>query len=196
LYQCGKVCLSLLGTWQGPGWESGQSTLLQVLVSIQGLILVPDPYYNEPGYEHGRGSPAHEKASATYSANIRRYTLQHAIGDYLATAAAAAQAISHPQPPGSGSGSVPPPAAPSVVGSSSGSGGPTYPEFGTVMVRHFAVKAKALEEQLREWTALDSSLTTLANTIRKHLAIVVQAYEREQHQKPAARREPETIVLE
>lgn len=35
LYQCGKVCLSLLGTWRGPGWVSGQSTLLQVLISIQ-----------------------------------------------------------------------------------------------------------------------------------------------------------------
>lgn len=30
LYNCGKVCLSLLGTWQGPGWISGKSTLLQV----------------------------------------------------------------------------------------------------------------------------------------------------------------------
>ena len=27
------------------------SLLLQLLVSIQGLILVPDPYFNEPGYE-------------------------------------------------------------------------------------------------------------------------------------------------
>ena len=35
LYNCGKVCLSLLGTWAGPGWITGQSTLLQVLISIQ-----------------------------------------------------------------------------------------------------------------------------------------------------------------
>ena len=40
LYPCGKVCLSLLGTWAGPSWVPGQSTLLQVLVSIQSLILV------------------------------------------------------------------------------------------------------------------------------------------------------------
>ena len=45
--QCGKVCLSLLGTWAGPGWNPAKSTLLQVLVSIQSLILVPDPYFNE-----------------------------------------------------------------------------------------------------------------------------------------------------
>ena len=40
LYNCGKVCLSLLGTWSGPGWKPRKSTLLQVLVSIQGLIMV------------------------------------------------------------------------------------------------------------------------------------------------------------
>ena len=51
LYDTGKVCLSLLGTWSGPGWDPKVSTLLQVLVSIQSLILVPDPYFNEPGYE-------------------------------------------------------------------------------------------------------------------------------------------------
>lgn len=51
LYNNGKVCLSLLGTWTGPGWKAGQSSILQVLVSIQGLILVTDPYFNEPGSE-------------------------------------------------------------------------------------------------------------------------------------------------
>jgi hypothetical protein len=30
LYNCGKVCLSLLGTWAGPSWQPGISTLLQV----------------------------------------------------------------------------------------------------------------------------------------------------------------------
>ena len=32
--QDGKVCLSLLGTWQGPGWVPGKSTLLQVFLGI------------------------------------------------------------------------------------------------------------------------------------------------------------------
>jgi ubiquitin-protein ligase len=35
LYNCGKVCLSLLGTWSGPSWDPQVSTLLQVLISIQ-----------------------------------------------------------------------------------------------------------------------------------------------------------------
>ncbi len=48
----GKVCLSLLGTWfalrKEEEWGPG-STLLQLIVSIQGLILVEEPYFNEPG---------------------------------------------------------------------------------------------------------------------------------------------------
>lgn len=57
LYEDGKVCVSLLGTWSGRGSEvwSKTSTLLQVIVSIQGLILVDEPYYNEAGYEKQRG---------------------------------------------------------------------------------------------------------------------------------------------
>jgi ubiquitin-protein ligase len=50
LYEDGKVCVSLLGTWSGRGtevWSSTNSTLLQVIVSIQGLILVDEPYFNE-----------------------------------------------------------------------------------------------------------------------------------------------------
>lgn len=34
LYACGKVCLSLLGTWTGPSWVPGTSTLLQVRQSL------------------------------------------------------------------------------------------------------------------------------------------------------------------
>ena len=49
LYSNGHVCLSLLNTWNGPGWDANTSTLLQLLVSIQGLVLVKDPYFNEVG---------------------------------------------------------------------------------------------------------------------------------------------------
>ena len=59
LYECGKVCVSLLGTWTGKGsevWNAHSSNLLQLLVSIQGLILVPEPYFNEAGYMNQRGT--------------------------------------------------------------------------------------------------------------------------------------------
>jgi ubiquitin-protein ligase len=50
LYANGTVCLSLLNTWEGPKWRANQSTILQVLVSIQALILGTEhPYYLEPG---------------------------------------------------------------------------------------------------------------------------------------------------
>ncbi|EJK73853.1 hypothetical protein THAOC_04503 [Thalassiosira oceanica] len=82
-YNCGKVCLSLLGTWSGPGWVPGQSTLLQVLISIQSLILVPDPYFNEPGWQSSRGTPHGDAQSRAYNTNIRRYTVAHAIEDHI-----------------------------------------------------------------------------------------------------------------
>lgn len=83
LYACGKVCLSLLGTWSGPGWDPQHSTLLQVLVSIQSLILVPDPYFNEPGYERSMGTAEGTRNSAQYNRTIQFYTLSHAVCDHL-----------------------------------------------------------------------------------------------------------------
>ena len=57
LYADGLVCLSLLGTWEGPGWEPAQSSLLQVLVSIQGLVLgMRHPHFNEPGFGGWEGT--------------------------------------------------------------------------------------------------------------------------------------------
>jgi len=50
LYKEGKVCLSLLGTWQGPGWDPKVSSLLQVFISIQALIFVENPHSMEPGF--------------------------------------------------------------------------------------------------------------------------------------------------
>ncbi|KAH7887767.1 hypothetical protein F5I97DRAFT_1805231 [Phlebopus sp. FC_14] len=75
LYADGKVCLSLLGTWTGPGWISGRSTLLQVLVSIQSMILCDEPYLNEPGWANGGGTPQ----SKAYSANVRRMVVRTAM---------------------------------------------------------------------------------------------------------------------
>ncbi|XP_055623430.1 (E3-independent) E2 ubiquitin-conjugating enzyme [Toxorhynchites rutilus septentrionalis] len=69
LYEDGKVCVSLLGTWSGRGTEvwGPNSTLLQVIVSIQGLILVDEPYFNEAGYEKQRGSQQGRENSRMYN---------------------------------------------------------------------------------------------------------------------------------
>jgi ubiquitin-conjugating enzyme E2 O len=53
LYTNGVVCLSLLNTWSGKKcekWDPSSSTILQVLVSIQALVLNEKPLFNEPGY--------------------------------------------------------------------------------------------------------------------------------------------------
>ena len=50
LYECGKVCLSILGTWSGPAWSSVMNIRL-VLQSIQSL-LCSFPIQNEPGFEN------------------------------------------------------------------------------------------------------------------------------------------------
>jgi len=47
LYSCGKVCLSLLGTWAGPKWTSSH-TLSSLLLAVQSLMSAK-PFYNEPG---------------------------------------------------------------------------------------------------------------------------------------------------
>ncbi|CAO2657500.1 Nn.00g036260.m01.CDS01 [Neocucurbitaria sp. VM-36] len=54
LHPDGKVCLSLLGTWEsghkGEEWQPGQSTILQILISIQAMVFCEDPVRNEPGF--------------------------------------------------------------------------------------------------------------------------------------------------
>jgi ubiquitin-protein ligase len=82
LYNNGKVCLSLLGTWAGPTWTEA-STLLQVLVSIQSLILVDQPYFNEPGYESSLGTEKGKTNSEMYNAQVRRDNVVHAMLDNL-----------------------------------------------------------------------------------------------------------------
>ncbi|KAH9254045.1 hypothetical protein BASA81_007920 [Batrachochytrium salamandrivorans] len=78
LYNSGKVCLSLLGTWPGPSWNPHESTVLQVMLSIQSLVLCREPFYNEPGYERPPNG-AEDERSLRYSANIRLSTLREAM---------------------------------------------------------------------------------------------------------------------
>ncbi|KAL1536301.1 ubiquitin-conjugating enzyme [Salvia divinorum] len=53
LYDNGTLCLSLINTWSGTKQEkwTNRSTILQLLVSIQGLVLNCRPYFNEPVFE-------------------------------------------------------------------------------------------------------------------------------------------------
>jgi ubiquitin-protein ligase len=86
LYNCGKVCLSLLGTWRGDkgeSWNSTTSTFFQILVSIQSQILIDEPFFNEPGYEKQIGTQTGIKNSKDYNDNIRQYNLDYAINGLI-----------------------------------------------------------------------------------------------------------------
>ncbi|KAI1138433.1 hypothetical protein F5Y05DRAFT_404186 [Hypoxylon sp. FL0543] len=81
LYEDGKICLSLLGTWSGEPWRGAQSTLLQVLVSIQSMILCEQPWYNEPGREDHEN----QSQSAKYSNDVRALTMVYALLPWIKT---------------------------------------------------------------------------------------------------------------
>lgn len=87
LYADGKVCLSLLGTWHGGDeaskWNPSSSTLFQILLSIQGMIFVEDPYFNEPNVERMRGTSEGNITSMRYNAELRLHTLRWAVLELL-----------------------------------------------------------------------------------------------------------------
>jgi ubiquitin-conjugating enzyme E2 O len=72
LYEEGKICLSLLGTWPGRGkgeadtWTE-KANLLQVMLSLMGLVLVTKPFYNEAGFEGYEADGAYKVESLMYS---------------------------------------------------------------------------------------------------------------------------------
>ncbi|KZT57865.1 hypothetical protein CALCODRAFT_495702 [Calocera cornea HHB12733] len=85
LYEEGKVCLSILNTWSGDkseSWSAARSSLLQAFVSIQGLVLVREPWYCEPAYEKLRGTQEAEVSSRLYSEKayvLSRGFVRHAL---------------------------------------------------------------------------------------------------------------------
>jgi ubiquitin-protein ligase len=75
LYRKGKVCLSILNTWQGEQWTSCE-TIRSVLLHLCGL-LNPLPLLNEPGIVPG------DPEIAVYNEIIEYATYSLAIGDIL-----------------------------------------------------------------------------------------------------------------
>ncbi|KAG2419686.1 hypothetical protein HFD88_004482 [Aspergillus terreus] len=86
LYEDGKICLSILGTWPTANpeesWSPTRSTVLQILVSIMGLVLVKAPFYNEAGYdalaaEDKKRIESHQYTEKTFL--VTRRFIQHAL---------------------------------------------------------------------------------------------------------------------
>ncbi|KAI8929902.1 ubiquitin conjugating enzyme [Entophlyctis helioformis] len=78
IYSCGKVCLSLLGTWRGDPCEqwSAVQGLAGLCVSIQSLM-TDMPYRNEPGFDNENNKTLLE----TYNQKITHETLRISICD-------------------------------------------------------------------------------------------------------------------
>lgn len=82
LYACGKVCLSLLGTWRGQAsenWDPKLSTLLQLFISTQGITMSEDVYFNEPGFDSEQGTPEGDKKNEAYSNIVRLGNVRYAM---------------------------------------------------------------------------------------------------------------------
>ena len=60
-------------------WRPGESNIQQVLLSIQGLIFVEAPFFNEPMRAGVEGSAQGQRLSDKYNERIRFHTLQHAV---------------------------------------------------------------------------------------------------------------------
>ena len=86
LYHCGKVCLSLLGTWRGnasENWDPNISTLNQVLISIQAVVMSEEVYFNEPGYERESGTELGEMKNVAYSNIVKLCNIKFAMIENL-----------------------------------------------------------------------------------------------------------------
>ncbi|KXZ55997.1 hypothetical protein GPECTOR_2g1549 [Gonium pectorale] len=87
LYADGKVCLSLLGTYNSghasEKWNPALSSIYQVLVSIQSQILVDDPMTNEPLSETMAGTSEGSAKTAEYNARLQLLVMRHAMVDML-----------------------------------------------------------------------------------------------------------------
>ncbi len=78
LYEAGKVCLSILGTWSGPSWKPIMNIrlVLNSIVSLMGEY----PIQNEPGFENTK--PEHI-SSVEYNLSLIYHTYDLAICDVI-----------------------------------------------------------------------------------------------------------------
>ena len=77
LYIEGKVCLSILGTYSGPGWQSTMS-LSMVLLSLKAL-LDNNPLRHEPGYEN---IPLTHNYALHYKEYIHHQIIKYTVNEF------------------------------------------------------------------------------------------------------------------
>ena len=77
-YKKGKICLSILNTWHGPGWTASQNTS-NILTHIM-AVMTKHPIQNEPGWENECGDKsirynniiAYHNISSSIIKNLKR----------------------------------------------------------------------------------------------------------------------------
>merc|ERR1719334_1473586 len=86
----GKVCLSLLGTWSGPGWEANKSNVYQLLSTLLLMVFGAEhPYYMEPSYGGWEGTAygktSHEPRVIQYDEEVLYHTAKSVILEMMTT---------------------------------------------------------------------------------------------------------------
>lgn len=83
LYNCGKVCLSIINTWSTPQWNPKSSTISQIILSISSMIFNEHPMTNEPSDYDCLNTKSGVERSNRYNNKIKQYTLQYAIKEQI-----------------------------------------------------------------------------------------------------------------
>jgi len=125
------------------------------------LILVPDPYFNEPGWAHLMNTPQGNLQSKSYNRQIRHYTLSAAIESHL-------NSILNKTNP--------------------------YPEFESVMKKHFLEKRFLIENELKTWANEDRTLSPMVTNIGKLLSQLASGESKKKTSRSKRRSGP--IVLD
>lgn len=85
LYSNGYLCLSLIGTWSGDAVEKWtcNSNLLQVLLSIQAIVMSEGVIYNEPGHQNDANTDVGKARNRGYSNIVKLGNIKYAMNGHL-----------------------------------------------------------------------------------------------------------------
>lgn len=86
LYANGYICLSLLGTWSGDNiekWNNKSSNILQILLSIQSIVMSDGVYFNEPGYATDKNSKTNIALNLGYSNIVKYANVKYAMNEQI-----------------------------------------------------------------------------------------------------------------
>ena len=79
LYESGYICLSIINTWSGrpeEQWNPEFSTLLQVMLSIQSLVMDNNIIHKEPGFNN---YPSYYPENLTYQYEVKYGNIKYAM---------------------------------------------------------------------------------------------------------------------